>query len=90
MGALTISVARSWARPEAIVNRRDGCVQAAALRQNSLHWAISSAVEHLPYKEIVAGSIPASPTLQKPSSLLVSERSQGRFFTVWLQLAAAC
>ena len=62
MGALTISVARSWARPEAIVNRRDGCGQAAALRQNSLHWAISSAVEHLPYKEIVAGSIPASPT----------------------------
>ena len=27
-----------------------------------LKMAISSAVEHLPYKEIVAGSIPASPT----------------------------
>ncbi len=72
------------------MNRRDGCGQAAALRQNSLHRAISSAVEHLPYKEIVTGSIPVSPTLQKPSSLLVSERSQGLFFVVWLQLAAAC
>ena len=44
------------------MNRRDGCAQADALRQNSPHRAISSAVEHLPYKEIVAGSIPASPT----------------------------
>jgi hypothetical protein len=62
MGALPINVARSWTRPEAMVNQREGCAQAAALRQNPLHRAISSAVEHLPYKEIVAGSIPASPT----------------------------
>ena len=64
--------------------------QPDALGQNLHGGAISSAVEHLPYKEIVTGSIPVSPTLQKPSSSLVYERSQGRFFVVWLQLAAAC
>ena len=37
------------------------CPQADALRQNLLGGAISSAVEHLPYKEIVTGSIPVSP-----------------------------
>ena len=35
--------------------------QPDALRQNLLDGAISSAVEHLPYKEIVTGSIPVSP-----------------------------
>ena len=34
---------------------------ADALGQNLLDRAISSAVEHLPYKEIVTGSIPVSP-----------------------------
>ena len=35
--------------------------QSDALRQNLPGGAISSAVEHLPYKEIVTGSIPVSP-----------------------------
>ena len=35
--------------------------QADALGQNLPGGAISSAVEHLPYKEIVTGSIPVSP-----------------------------
>ena len=59
--ALKSSVARSWARPEAIETERDVFGQTAALRQNPLQRAISSAVEHLPYKEIVTGSIPVSP-----------------------------
>ena len=39
-----------------------GRPQADALGQNLPGGAISSAVEHLPYKEIVTGSIPVSPT----------------------------
>ena len=43
--------------------------QADALGQNLPHRAISSAVEHLPYKEIVTGSIPVSP-ISKPCAAL--------------------
>ena len=39
--------------------------QPDALGQNWPNWAISSAVEHLPYKEIVTGSIPVSPISKK-------------------------
>ena len=41
--------------------RSFGAPQSDALRQNLPGGAISSAVEHLPYKEIVTGSIPVSP-----------------------------
>ena len=41
--------------------------QPDALRQNLLGGAISSAVEHLPYKEIVTGSIPVSPISKSES-----------------------
>ena len=41
--------------------------QADALGQNLPGGAISSAVEHLPYKEIVTGSIPVSPILSSPA-----------------------
>ena len=44
--------------------------QADALGQNLPHGAISSAVEHLPYKEIVTGSIPVSPIPPKQLSAL--------------------
>ena len=43
--------------------------QADALGQNLPGGAISSAVEHLPYKEIVTGSIPVSP-ISKTSAAL--------------------
>ena len=48
--------------------------QADALRQNLHDGAISSAVEHLPYKEIVTGSIPVSPIPPDPTSQLVSSQ----------------
>ena len=78
-GALTISVARSWARPEAIVTERDGFDQPDALRQNPLHRAISSAVEHLPYKEIVTGSIPVSPISRCNASQRILTRHSAGF-----------
>ena len=63
--------------------------QADALGQNLPGGAISSAVEHLPYKEIVTGSIPVSPILQNPihywylsgrkAAFLLSGRSKPRF-----------
>ena len=43
--------------------------QTDALGQNLLGGAISSAVEHLPYKEIVTGSIPVSPISKSSAAL---------------------
>ena len=43
--------------------------QADALGQNLPGGAISSAVEHLPYKEIVTGSIPVSPISKRSTAL---------------------
>jgi hypothetical protein len=43
--------------------------QADALGQNLPGGAISSAVEHLPYKEIVTGSIPVSPISKRSAAL---------------------
>ena len=43
--------------------------QADALGQNLPGGAISSAVEHLPYKEIVTGSIPVSPISKSSAAL---------------------
>ena len=51
---------RPVAKPGAFVRS-----QPDALGQNLPNWAISSAVEHLPYKEIVTGSIPVSPISKK-------------------------
>ena len=43
-----------------VLQSSSGC----RVEAESAHRAISSAVEHLPYKEIVTGSIPVSPTSQ--------------------------
>ena len=43
--------------------------QTDVLGQNLLGRAISSAVEHLPYKEIVTGSIPVSPISKSSAAL---------------------
>ena len=51
--------------------------QADALGQNLPHRAISSAVEHLPYKEIVTGSIPVSPISKNQVSHLVLSNQAG-------------
>ena len=51
--------------------------QADALGQNLPHRAISSAVEHLPYKEIVTGSIPVSPISKNQVSRLVLSNQAG-------------
>ena len=54
--------------------------QPDALRQNLLGGAISSAVEHLPYKEIVTGSIPVSPIPPKqPPALAFCSEQGGQF-----------
>ena len=54
--------------------------QADALGQNLPSGAISSAVEHLPYKEIVTGSIPVSPIPPNLSSPLASLHDAGGMF----------
>ena len=53
------------------------CPQPDALRQNLLGGAISSAVEHLPYKEIVTGSIPVSPISKNQVPHLVLSNQVG-------------
>ena len=55
--------------------------QSDALRQNLPGGAISSAVEHLPYKEIVTGSIPVSPIPPKQPPALAFCSEQGGHFS---------
>ena len=55
--------------------------QPDALGQNLPHRAISSAVEHLPYKEIVTGSIPVSPIPPKQPPALAFCSEQGGHFS---------
>ena len=65
--------------------------QADALGQNLPGGAISSAVEHLPYKEIVTGSIPVSPISKRSAALgfvgffaSARQRSPSRAIACWL------
>ena len=53
---------------DAVINLDPGCRLQAELPGR----AISSAVEHLPYKEIVTGSIPVSPIPPDPIPTLAS------------------
>ena len=55
--------------------------QPDALGQNLPGGAISSAVEHLPYKEIVTGSIPVSPIPPKQPPALAFCSEQGGHFS---------
>ena len=56
--------------------------QADALGQNLPRGAISSAVEHLPYKEIFTGAIPASPISKSKPQQGVSANAEALFLFV--------
>ena len=64
--------------------------QADALGQNLPGGAISSAVEHLPYKEIVTGSIPVSPISKSSAALGFFEVSASACQRLLARTVASC